>query len=83
VLTAPANERSLGAESRSDSGDYLLSLVTPNALQGYVAIAQANPAGRQNDDVLCQRFAIDEAGRRRSAMVNGILVADSEYRCWG
>lgn len=67
--------------TRSDSGHYLLE--TRATTQGYIAIARADPAGRQAGDRHCTRLAVDQGGRRLVAAGEEALGDADPDRCWG
>lgn len=68
---------------RSNQGHYLLELRVSADGMSYVALARADPAGRQASDSRCALLAVDEAGHRRSADASGSWRDDDPYRCWG
>ncbi|MGC4027462.1 MAG: type IV pilin protein [Steroidobacteraceae bacterium] len=72
----------LGLPARSDAGHYLLHIETP-AGSGYLAVARADPAGRQARDVRCAQLAVDEAGQRRVGDAHGQWQDEDPDRCWG
>jgi type IV pilus assembly protein PilE len=73
----------LAISPRSESGHYLLELQTAADGMTYTAVARADPAGRQAQDVHCAQLAIDETGRRRSADATNAWRDDDPWRCWG
>lgn len=71
----------LGSATTTPSGDYTLFIETRADGQGYVAYAQATPAGRQAGDRSCRLFSIDAVGTVRSAPDNGPWRTDTGT-CW-
>lgn len=69
----------LGLPDTSASGDYRFRVETSTDGQQYSASATALPQGRQHNDDLCQRFRVDELGRREAHDAAGRLTAT---RCW-
>lgn len=81
---APQGESQVAAiPARSEQGHYLLDLRVSADGATYVAVARADPAGRQASDSLCAQLAVDETGRRRSANSAGQWRDDDPHRCWG
>lgn len=73
----------LAMPERTDSGSYVLSVTAGGDGQSFVALAAASHGGRQASDSDCQQFAVDEAGRRRSADAGGTWTGTDMHRCWG
>lgn len=73
----------LGLSAHSDAGHYRLHLEASPAGTGYLAIAFADPSGRQARDVRCTQLAIDETGRRRVGEPQGQWRDEDPDRCWG
>jgi type IV pilus assembly protein PilE len=68
--------------SRSGQGHYLLDLHIAQDGMAYIALARADPAGRQASDSRCAAFSIDQTGRRRTADASGNWRDDDPHRCW-
>jgi type IV pilus assembly protein PilE len=83
AMGSTAANDTLATSGTSEGGLYQLSLSVTEDGQGYVAIASADPDGRQRRDRDCQQLSIDQTGRRRSADADGNWSATDLQRCWG
>jgi type IV pilus assembly protein PilE len=83
VFRADGDPTSLPMRSLTDEGNYELALSLAPDAQAYVAVARANPSGRQAGDEHCQQLSINTEGERRSANAAGIWRAEPGGGCWG
>lgn len=82
ALRADGIGQSLPMEAVTESGNYVLSMLLDADGQGYRAIAEVRPSGRQAGDRQCQRLSIDTVGTRRSASLAGHWRAEPDAGCW-
>jgi type IV pilus assembly protein PilE len=78
-LAADRASGGLGISDRSASGRYQLSVELQEDGQGYLAIAQPDPEGRQAADRDCARFAVNRSGQRSAWNAAG---EDATATCW-
>jgi type IV pilus assembly protein PilE len=71
----------LALSTRSDSGDYELSVISGADNQSYVATAVASAAGRQYNDHSCRSLSLDSVGTRHSRNSAGQPAAEAAA-CW-
>ena len=79
----PGTENALPIPDHTEAGTYLLSTSAGDDGQSFIALAAASQDGRQASDAACQKFEVDEAGRRRSANASGNWTGEESRRCWG
>ena len=76
-------ENALAMPDHTESGTYLLSTSAGDDGQSFIALAAASEGSRQASDEACQKFEVDEAGRKRSANASGNWAGEEARRCWG